>query len=449
MFLSEFLCRRFPSVPRPPGRRYKTILAMDGGGLRLYYTNQILKEIEQQIQNYILDHPKEFPEHSQFSSTDEFVVYLADYFDCISGISAASWTSVYLASKGGKGKANHILKSREIIEKYGKIEAGTARGMDVFFLEYGASIYPAGFLNYVRGISFRGSGWFPFDLPGLSAPRHPVTGLAKALENYIGDLRFSELYTSCLVSAYDLKSNGPLVFVADHMSNPPRVSVTYLRSKNDPRRHVRGEAAAAILGEHWTTGDFLIGDLIVRSGVEFTLKDVALASSAMPMYHPAHKAKPTNGSDEEFSFIDGALVESNPTLYSFNFVTSRRGVDLYDAAIISLGAGGVAGDYISNMNRGAIAWTLSGDLIDIVTGGASEAKQAEVDYLLYRTFGLDAAQYLRINYFAEDPESEEAAAFSTFNSPDYLTTYNEIGQLTAHLYSHVISIFVEKFIFSS
>lgn len=437
----------FPFVPRPTGCKYKTILALDGGGLRLYFTNQILKEIEEQIQTYILDHSKAFPDDLQFSSKDEFGVYLADYFNCISGTSASSWTTVYLASKGDK--AHEFLKSRAIVDKYGEVVAGTARGMDVFFLEYSDKIYPSGFLNYLRGISFRRSALFPFKFPGVNAPRHLVDGLVKALKNFVGDLKYSDLHTSCLVGAYDLKSNGPLVFVADRISSHPHVAITLLRSKSDPRRHLRGESTNVTTEEPWKTGDLLRGDLIIKFGVEFTLADAALASSALPMYHPAHKAKPVNGSDEEYLFIDGALVESNPTLFSFNYVTSQPGIALDDIATISLGTGGVAGDYITNMNGGAIAWTVSGDMIDIAVGGAAEAKQAEVDYLLYSTFHMEAGQYLRINHFAEDPESEEATAFSAFNSPDYLQIYEEVGKQTAKLYSDVIASFVEKFMFGT
>jgi len=405
-----------------------------------------MKKIEEQIQDYILHHTKAFPDDQQFTSEHEFVVFLADYFDCISGISGGSWAALYLASKG-KGDAKELFKSREIIESYGTIVPGTARGLDVFFMEYGEKIYPPGFLNYIRGITRRTSGWFPFNLPGVNAPRHPVEGLVQALEDFLGNLTYSDVETSCLVNAFDLTSNGPILFVADHISKPSRVSVTYFRSKNDPRRQFPKENSTETEEQDWSR-EFLIGDMVVKPGMEFKLTDVGLASSAMPMYHPAHTAKPAKGPDEEFSFIDGGLVEGNPTLYSFNFVTSRSNTSLYDAAIVSLGTGGVAGDYITNMNRGAVAWTLSGDLIDIVVGGASEAKQAEVDYLFYSTFGMKPGQYLRINYFAEDLESEEATAFSTFNSPIQLNTYYDVGQTTADRYSKLISDFVQDFVFA-
>eukprot|EP00210_Caulerpa_lentillifera_P007857 g7499.t1 len=433
------------SISRPTGRKYKTILSMDGGGLRLYYTNQILKKIEDQIQNYCMDHPDEFPGGQQVSSKEEFVVYLADYFDCIAGTSAASWVAVYLASKGNKAE---ILNDRQIVQKYGQIVPGTSKGMDVFFQEYSVDIYPPGVLNYLRGIHISFGEGFPIRIPGFSAPRHSAAGLTKALDAFVGDLTFSDLYTSCLINAYDLKTNGPIGFVADHISTPSRVTLAYLRAKNDPARYLKTIPGSSILGQDWAGADFLRQDLVIRPGIVFKLKDVALASSALPMYHPAHIAKPVNGSNEEYTFIDGALVESNPAFYSFNFVTSRKGVTFDEVAIMSLGSGGVAGSYINNTNRGAIAWMLSGDMIDIVTGGAAEMKQAEVDYLFYRTFNMKPGQYLRINHFALVRDNEEAEAFGTFNAPRYLDIYHDIGQHTAGLYSNVIANFVKDFIFA-
>eukprot|EP00210_Caulerpa_lentillifera_P007858 g7500.t1 len=417
---------------------------MDGGGLRLYYTNQILKKIEDQIQNYCVDHPAEFPEGQQFSSKEKFVVYLADYFDCIAGTSAASWVAVYLASKGGKGKANDVFTDRKVIEKYGQIIPGTAKGMDVFFQEYGASIYPSGALNYFRGISINWRSWFPIRIPLVNAPLHPVRGLETALDAFVGDLAFTDVYTSCLVNAYDLKSSGPIGFIADHLSEPPRVTLAYLRAQNDPTRYLRNATGSVSRNEQLTDDN-----LAVRPGVVFKLKDAALGSSAMPMYHPAHTAKPVNGSNEEFTFVDGVLVDSNPTLFAFNFVTSREGVSVADVAIVSLGSGGAAANYMGNVDRGFIAWLLSRDMIEIVTDGASETKQAEVEYLFYKTFNMKAGQYLRINYFAETPGSDESEAFSTFDSPDYLSTYKNIGESTANKYSYGIAFFVENYIFAS
>eukprot|EP00210_Caulerpa_lentillifera_P003412 g3255.t1 len=437
-----------PSVPRPEHRRYKTILSLDGGGLRLLFTNQILKRIEEEIKLYYLAHPEEFSTEQQYKSKDDFIVYLADYFNCIAGVSGASWTAVYLASKGGNGKANDVLKSRSIIRKYGVIEAGTAAGMDVFFMEYGADIYPPGIFKVIRGLSLRRRFRMPLNVPGMNSPLYPVRGLERALDNFVGDVLFSQFHTSCLVNAYDLKTSGPFMFASDRISAQPGVGVTCLRSKNDPRRHFLRQQVGRVHEGTWTTKDFAVGDLIIHQGMEFTAKDAALASSALPMFHPAHKAKPTSGSLDEFVFIDGGLVEGNPTLYSLNFVTSRQPpVKIDDIAIMSLGAGGVAGEHSLDANGGVIGWALSGALLNIAIGGASEAKQAEVDYLLYTTFGMRPGQYLRINHFAQGrPSSDEVTAFGSFDATQYLNLYKTVGVTTGILYSSLIHDFIHEFL---
>lgn len=426
---------------------------MDGGGLRLYYTNQILKSIEDKIQYYILDHEDTLSKNEYYTSKDEFIVYLADYFDCIAGVSGAAWTATYLASKGGNGNSDQVLRSRSIIRKYGRIQGGTAAGLDVFFLEYGTKIYPPGISKYVRGLSFNFNLRKLLTVPGFNSPLYPVRGLQKALDDFLGDVKYSDMHTSCLINAYDLNTNGPLMFAADRVSAKKGVGVTYLRSKNDPRREFGRVNASSYTGskEHWTSRDFFVGDLVIRHGMEFLAKDTALASSALPMFHPAHKARPLNRSYEEhFVFIDGGLVEGNPTLYSLNFVTSRvPAVPIDDIAIMSLGSGSVACKHLSDASSGVFGWALSGALMEITIGGGSEARQAETDYLLYTTLGMKPGQYLRINHFAEGPvSSKDVLAFSRFDAAHYWDVYERVGVKTAQKYAKHIMEFVEDYIFS-
>ena len=141
-------CRGLPSrilVKRPPAenRYYRTLLSLDGGGLRLHMTNQILKRLEWHIREHYFLHRELLPETAKHvTSPDQIEVQLADHFDLVSGVSGGSWLALYYASKGGNGASAKVFNQKYIIRKYGHLYPGCAKGIDVFFEVLGKKIYP-------------------------------------------------------------------------------------------------------------------------------------------------------------------------------------------------------------------------------------------------------------------------------------------------------------------
>lgn len=101
------------SVPRsyalPPQKsKYTTVVPIDGGGIRGILSVVVLVELEDSIKRHILtEKPELLPEGVDIKTIDDFEISLADFIDCFAGTSIGAVSALYLASKGGNGRASH------------------------------------------------------------------------------------------------------------------------------------------------------------------------------------------------------------------------------------------------------------------------------------------------------------------------------------------------------
>ena len=423
------------------GRFYKSLLALDGGGLRLHMTNQILKELEHQIKVYLIDHPEHLPDDAgEVTSPDQLEVQLADYFTCFAGVSAGSWVTLYYASKGGNGAAANFLNKPDVVSKYGDFYPGSAAGLDVFFEEYGKKIYPPGFYGLQTPRFSFGAGRFSVDIPGVNSPLYPVDGLEEALKVFYGDTKLSEMHTSIIVHAYDVRHRNPVLFSYNHEAKQPYTAATVVQSRDALVLY----SAGAVERSRESSRE---GRYLDVQQEDFYIRDIARASSALPGFHDAKKIHPVNDAEKDYLCVDGGLVSPNPTMHAVNFILRMtRLVDINRIATLSLGAGGVIGDFSESVGRGA-RWLLSGDLISIVYDGGNEAVQSNLFYLFYEQLRFDRGQFLRIQVFAQR-HSEYAEALNSVTHVQHLKALKNVGQMTAEQYKDDIKDFVAKFLFS-
>ena len=427
--------------PTTRGRFYKSLLSLDGGGLRLHMTNQILKELEHQIKLYLIEHPEHLPDGTEkVTSPDQLEVHLADYFTCMAGVSAGSWVALYYASKGGNGAAAKFLKKPDVVNKYGNFYAGSAVALDVFFEEFGKKIYPPGFYGLQLPRFDFGTGRFQVEFPGMNAPLYPVHGLEEALTLFFGDTKLSELHTSVIVHAYDVRQRNPILFSFNGEAKETYSAATLVQSRDALILHSAGETERS--KETSREGRYLE---VLRE--DFYIRDIGRASSALPGFHHAKVVHPISNSTKNYQCVDGGLVAPNPTMHSLNFMLGMSSVvDINRIATISLGTGGVIGDFTVNVGGGA-RWLLSGDLLSIIYDGGNEAVQSNLYYLFYEQLHFDRGQFLRIQTFAQK-DSGYDEPLNSLTHVEHLMELKKIGQITAEQYKDDLKDFVDNFLFS-
>eukprot|EP00210_Caulerpa_lentillifera_P007856 g7498.t1 len=453
---------RRPIVDKPDGLdTYTKVLTIDGGGLRCLIPTMVAIEIENSIKRYLVRNPELLP--SEFESIDDFTVLLADYFDAMSGVSGGSWTTAYLASKGGDGTVQRIFRQRRIRRDYGNIIPGEAQGLMVFFLEYGDTFYPGGppqvtvtpptmnvsllpnFSNLGGLLSGDSPQQVPFQLPsveipGLNAPVYSVEGLERALNLFLGNVRLSQLDVYYVVHAYDLNSRRNVYFIHDNQGDPAQTFTSHVVTRDVPRE----------VPDNADDDDFEYSpDNDQVEGLDFYMREVVRGSSAVASFHEAKVMSPIDNPNITYTFIDGATITNNPALQALIFLTSApRSIPTEEIAMISLGTGVSYDAYVENANSGPLGWLLNNELLSIMTEGGAENVQAQVDYMFYGNRNVRPNQYLRVQVSAER-NTTTGEALTSVTDAQYLPTYESLGRRVARRYRGAINDFVSHFIFES
>ncbi len=285
----------------------KRILSIDGGGIRGIVAGQVLIALEQKLQ----------------AKSGNAEARLADFFDFFAGTSTGGiLTSIYLCPSAGDPKKARF-SAREAVNLY---------------IENGGKIFSVSLRKRLQ------SG------DGVLDEKYEVDELNKALQNYFGDLRLSELLKPCIVPAYDIEKRRAHYF-AQH------------------NYQMKGDSH-----------DFLV-------------RDVCRATSAAPTYFEAALVK--SFSNELYPLIDGGVFANNPALSAYAEVRNAEGnPTAKDMFLVSLGTGSQnkSYPYESAKNWGSAGWVRP--IIDIMMDGASET----TDYHLTRVFsaGGQSNQYVRI-----------------------------------------------------
>jgi uncharacterized protein len=288
------------------------ILSIDGGGIRGIIPGQVLILLEQKLQ--------------QLSGRPD--MRIADAFDLIAGTSTGGiLTCLYLCPDKGSGRPKF-----------------TAQDAVDLYLQNGDDIFDVSVFKRIESLG------------GLSDETYSADALEKALKEYLGDMKLSDLLKPCLITAYDITRRQAHFFNCADVSRK-------------------------------------------GSGWDFYLRDVARATSAAPTYF-----EPANISaldHKVYPLIDGGVFASNPAMCAcveaFNLKPELKVSDL---KVLSLGTGEAIKSYHFSeaRNWGKLEWIMP--VLDIMMSGAAETVDYEVQKL-FNSAGC-AAQYLRLQLDLQD-----------------------------------------------
>ena len=430
MHVSTCCCHLRPLVKRPPDHTFKTVLSLELGALSGAVQVMVLIEVEHSIKQYLLEHSECLAEELGITSADDFDINLADYFDCITGVSAGGWISTYLASRGGQGASRFVLEDPAIVEKYGQIPAGGAEGLRVFFNEYGSTIYPLDTIDPKAGI--------PLDptnplAPGSSSPLFSLDGLEIALEAFLGNTTLADADTTLLIPTVNLETNLVVYFVNNAFKSPAVTSTATLISR-------MGARSIPLPGEG------LIPDIMFDEGKDYFLKDVGAAGGAPVPSTPAKQMKQAGNDTVEFLLVDGGLAIENAGLFGALFVSSEsRAYDFDKVAVMSLGAGHQLLNFSDLSNAGNLQWAQGGRTQTFLVYGGLRVFPALMDYLYYADPSRKPFQYLRINGFGPTPPVRQFT--NGLGDSRSVPAFEDIGKRAAVEHRELIDIFVRDFIF--
>ena len=300
------------------------ILSIDGGGIRGIIPGQVLVALEEKLKKH----------------THDSNARIADFFDLVAGTSTGGiLTCIYLCPDLGGDPTRPHFSAEEAVELY------TERGDDIFNVSLWQRIRSAG---------------------GALDEIYDASELEEALDDYLGEVKLSQLLKPCLITAYDIKRRR-----------------THFFTQHDARDN--------------NSHDYLV-------------KDVARATSAAPVFFEAARIKSL--SKVPYPLIDGGVFANNPTLCAYAELRHKfpQKPTAKDMAILSIGTGDLEKpyDYKSVKNWGAVEWIKP--LLDIMMSGVSET----VHYQLSQIFDTidHPEQYLRVNsrLAHAKPDMDDASA---------------------------------------
>ena len=483
---------------------------MDGGGLRGLVETQVLKVIEGEIKDYLLTNQEVISMVSteyRFVTKNDFHIDLADYFDAMAGISAGSWGVSYLSSRGGNGVSKDILNMNHIQRRYGYLRPGSVGALEVYFMEYGAFIYPPQL--FPLSVVPRLFGLPKVKMDALNRPQYSPDGLEWVLDKFLGDTMYSQLSTSMMIAAFDLNIRAAVQFTYDELQPlPGRIALRNLTAKsfqlekcirnlkdlkadkNETDKEERlskittncekykpGEDTSSKVANTSTLAPAVIPARkgVVRTGyvwtrtiprdtsedtdykdagvkyfeqMDYFVKDVTRASSAFPMIHPAKNIKPFFDIRHEYDLVDGALVGNNPTLQALIFMSGKPNIALSDIATISIGTGRAISNLEETGSGGYLQWAAQ--IVSLILDNSPAIIQSNLDYLFYGVLHaqMEPNQYLRVQYAVEPDTAEARTLASGGFDPTLLPQLRQIGMETGANYKSNIADYVARFIFS-
>jgi len=297
------------------------ILSIDGGGIRGIMPGQILVTLEEKLKK----------------KSGNPQARIANYFDLIAGTSTGGILScIYLCPE--EPGSNHPKFS-------------AAQAVDLY-LENGDEIFDISLKHKLKSGA------------GVLDEKFSATELEESLNDYLGDLKLSELIKPCLITSYDIRRRKAHFF----------------------RKHK---------AENSEAHDFLV-------------KDVARATSAAPTYFEVAKVKSL--SSIPYPLVDGGVFANNPSLCAYaearNLPGNPKAKDMF---MLCLGTGKVKTPYYYKKakNWGLVQWVKP--IIDIMMSGTAET----VDFQLNQMFDAVGKpdQYVRIEpeLFNASPEMDDAS----------------------------------------
>jgi patatin-like phospholipase/acyl hydrolase len=259
---------------------------------------------------------------------------IADVFDLVAGTSIG-------------GMIGGLLLLPERSEDGSEVEhprpATSAQDVVDFLLEFGPGIFTSSLVERFKRLG------------GLIDEQYSSAGFHTALDSGLGlpgsELMLSQLLRPTVITTYNASTGAPYFF----------------------KQHRAAEPGAR----------------------DFSLRDVALATSAAPLgFEPVD----VRSSRDHFgACVDGGVYANNPTMCGYAEAHGYFGHSAKDIAILSIGTGAARQtyEYEKMRNWGAIRWM--GPLVEMVRSSSSSAVDYQIRQI-FDTFGDDVAerQYLRL-----------------------------------------------------
>lgn len=321
------------------------VLSIDGGGIRGIIPACILGNVEKILR--------------KISGNDE--AQISDYFDLVAGTSTGGiLTALILAPDPGY----------------------SAEDMVKLYMEHGAEIFTRSRLTK------------SIDRGGLFHPLYQHEAIEKILEDYLGDLKISDLKRPCLIPTYNIET-GTATFVSTLgiLKNP---------------RHDR------------------------------FVKEVLRATTAAPTYFaPTRKRRD--------AFIDGGMFANNPALCAYieakKFPFEPRAQDIM---VLSLGTGSINRHYPYESAKlwGRLGWIRPA--LEIYSSAASQTVNHQLE-MLYMNKDREE-NYLRI----EPNLNEFPVSIAMDNaSADNIEALLEVGEKMCEKYDTELRKFLKQVVFSN
>eukprot|EP00210_Caulerpa_lentillifera_P000301 g294.t1 len=368
-------------------------------------------------------------EDLQDASQNDKDIYVADYFDILSGSASGSWIAVYLSTKGTDGTLKDKLKDPAIIAKYGEYAPGTARALIVFFYEYIGV-----FFTPVTPPTFRTLQYVTSNTPGFDEPSYTAEGNRKTMEALVGENTMLDCTTTCLTPMTDIYSGSQITFVTDRLLEKVRIGFTDFSFSNP-------ENPSLEISEPYTK---------FHGGINFRLQDVTTCSSSGPGMFPWQTVSSISGPETTLWGGDGYLnIAGNAAYQSFAYAANRTGIASVEKyAILSLGTGNGVAPYMEALGGlGPMAFAQSAASFGILLfwGGNDFSNQLDLLYAANPKTGLN--QYLRVQVI-HPTGTPEGDALAELDKIEDLPKLQKIGEDLAKTYSAPIHDFVANYIFT-
>eukprot|EP01023_Acetabularia_acetabulum_P016453 TRINITY_DN1812_c0_g1_i10.p1 TRINITY_DN1812_c0_g1~~TRINITY_DN1812_c0_g1_i10.p1 ORF type:complete len:452 (-),score=52.10 TRINITY_DN1812_c0_g1_i10:201-1520(-) len=387
---------------------FKTILSVDGGGVRGAIPLSILVVVEEKIKSSMVENAELLVSNGVLRESDaqlvqlgshEFTIQLADFFDIVAGVSAGSIVTTYFATRG-----------ETVPKDYSAPRGSAASGLELF-TEYASQIFQPNFFRQ-----------------GLTSALYPADGIDSALKEIFGEdtLLSSIENVTYLATSFELENSRSISFFNDD---------------------VLGSDGLLGLQPTITVADEIPDieqlDLFISNEEEFYLWESVRCSAAAPTFLPAHIFQSQSG-EYKGTCIDGAVVTNNPDQFALAYMTSAQDVEAEDVAILSLGQGILVKNLAKGrgLDRGITNWAV--DLLTILTEGNTETQEIMMDTIFYQNLGVKAPQYLRIQY--RNRENDDNEGLPALDDVEAIPRLVSIGQQLAELYDEYLDQFVARFL---
>lgn len=433
-----------PLQMRPPKPRYKTLLAIDGGGLRGVLPAIVLEQVEQSIRDYIVQ--------TTGTKAENVEIDLADYFDCIVGTSVGSILTAYFATKG-QGAADFIT-SKAIVKTYGRLRPGSAKAAKIPFIERGRKIF-----HRPRVLSRL----VPQAVKQAVRPKYRAKGLTATLTEMFGDLKLSDCKTSVVIPTFELETSRPYAFwvnadkqsgIRDRGTEAVKTGYSFVKVRAEivsvqstPQSQRRG-VLEMYQKKDESGREVYDPDMVYEPNHDFKLMEVVRASASAPTFFPAatvHHESEVGGPKDKL-YVDGGMIANNPTIEGITFISGEMRVPVQRIAVLSIGTGSAVPNLVCKAKKGILGW--GGELFGVLMDRQSEYLQSVVDKVYYDMLDSKMGQYTRIQ-LARPANHPDAKVLSSMDNPNNLPKLRNIGDEVSRASKKGIDDFVRNFIFAT